>query len=210
MATDRREIVITINATGEKGKGVDSNVGKIDDNNNWKNSYSDFSSDLNAKMRKILHPVSSSINQMQNQSSNAYLGIMVAKQMYNSIKEPLKQSITYGIQRNFNLYDNYVMEREFNSVKQSINRGINIGSSFVQSIVGGAMAGSMAGPVGAVIGAVAGGVSSAIGSAFTFANEVAQNKDQAKLKLTTSVITTDYNASRSGYALTNNSQNTYN
>lgn len=210
MATDRREIVITINATGDKGKGVDSNVGKIDDNNNWKDFNSDFSSDLNAKMSKILHPVSSSINKMQNQSSNAYLGIMVAKQMYNSIKEPLKQSITYGIQRNFNLYDNYVMEREFNSVKQSINRGINIGSSFVQSIVGGAMAGSMAGPVGAVIGAVAGGVSSAIGSAFTFANEVAQNKDQAKLKLITSVITTDYNASRSGYALTNNSQNTYN
>lgn len=168
MADNKRIIIELRTITGNGGSA--SRSGDSGDD-------SSSAHDDTANLNYIIHPIKS--------AEKALLGKSVLlNQAYGLAKQAVKQSVMYGINRHFNLTENYMAQTDMQNILTTIGKV----SSLASAVGAGAMLG--AGAPGAIIAAVGWVVNEGIG--------VYQRFDQAYIQLNEGNMQSNFQRVRMG------------
>lgn len=163
--TEEKRIVIELKLTSGSGGGYGS------ENKSTSNVHDD-TVDINY----IVHPIKSAEKAMLGKSA-------LLSQAYGVAKQAVKSSIMYGINRHFNLTENYMAQTDMQNVLTTIGKI----SSFASTVGAGFIAGNVA---GAAIAAVGWGVNEGVA--------IYQRFDQAYIQLTETNIQSNFQRVRLG------------
>lgn len=194
--SDRREIVITINTDGGLvGSGGTSSPSEPYTLTANKIIQRSFPMGLGNLARAYGNAGKAHFTQ---NALATYGAISVVK----STARTITGQVRYNIQRNFQLVDNYVMQRDVDEILHVVSKASSIGGN----IIAGAIGGSSLGIPGMIVGATVGAINGIWGQY----NAGFQNQDQAQLRLAQTTYNNTYSRNRMGYALTDNGYDTYN
>jgi hypothetical protein len=197
---DRREIVISINdssSSAENKNGDTKEKKPLTAKDLWESTF------RNSKIGNAIGTPQNVLESADKASVTlgavgSYAAISTAKNIYSIVRA----EIDYNVQRQFQLTDNYVMQREIDVIKGSIQKGLSFGGA----IASGAVAGAKFGPIGVAIGATIGTAVAVI----KHNQAVVHNRDQAQIQLAQATFSAAYSRSRMGFVLTDMGKNTYN
>lgn len=180
---------IVIEILGENGSGGDSDEKKKKDEDKF--------DDVSEIISGILHPFATINKEITDNFPKSKFAFM----FFDQAKSIVTSAFNAEVNRFFTLTENYVAERSYNGIKQTINTA----TGFLGAMGAGAIAGAKAGGgYGAIIGAVLSGggyiANSFINSAATMSSY--------QQSLNATVAQTNFSASRA--SLINNSEGTEN
>ena len=131
----------------------------------------------------------SNVSKIDNSNISTTTSVLL-NQALESAKQDINRIVSYEIQKNFNLTDNYIGERNLNNAKQVVSRASKIGVSIATGFATG-------GIVGAII--VAGLEAISLGI------DTYQNQENQNIKLRQNDLQLSFSRQRSGYSLISNS-----
>lgn len=131
----------------------------------------------------------SNVSKIDNSNISTTTSVLL-NQALESAKQDINRIVSYEIQKNFNLTDNYIGERNLNNAKQVVSRASKIGVSIATGFATG-------GIVGAIV--VAGLEAISLGI------DTYQNQENQNIKLRQNDLQLSFSRQRSGYSLISNS-----
>lgn len=131
----------------------------------------------------------SNVSKIDNSNISTTTSVLL-NQALESAKQDINRIVSYEIQKNFNLTDNYIGERYLNNAKQVVSRASKIGVSIATGFATG-------GIVGAIV--VAGLEAISLGI------DTYQNQENQNIKLKQNDLQLSFSRQRSGYSLISNS-----
>lgn len=117
------------------------------------------------KLKKMSHPISSILSHNKGESSGAYFGKEVARNVINITTKTASLSVN----RYFQLSEDYKGQNYLNNIMANINRAKSLGSSVLNGAESGALVG---GAAGAAAGAVISGTFNLLNQSIDYQNRV--------------------------------------